>query len=98
MHGASYEPSRRREATGRNGGRRERVVGVAAVVVGRSDLLRASRRVVLALSVPDGGSPLAWVLALAFGLVCIATAAALRRLLLEAFVSPGPVSYPLRCW
>src|SRR5215208_1083946 len=46
MQGASYEPSRRREATGRSGGRHERVVGVAAVMVGRSDLLRASRRVV----------------------------------------------------
>src|SRR5918994_794613 len=46
MQGASYERSRRREATGRNGRRRERVVGVAAVMVGRSDLLRASRRVV----------------------------------------------------
>jgi hypothetical protein len=32
-------------------------------------------------------------LALAFGVVCIAAAASLRRLLLEAFVSPGPVSY-----
>jgi hypothetical protein len=47
----------------------------------------------LALSVPDEGSPLAWVSALAFGLVCIAEAASLRRLLLEAFMSPGPVSY-----
>src|SRR5215218_9788118 len=34
-----------------------------------------------------------WFLALAFCLVCIAAAASLRRLLLEAFVSPGPVSY-----
>jgi hypothetical protein len=47
----------------------------------------------LALAVPDEDSPLAWVLALAFGLVCIAAAASLRRLLREAFVSPGPVSY-----
>jgi hypothetical protein len=47
----------------------------------------------LALTVPGEGSPLAWFLALAFGLVCIAAAASLRRLLLEAFVSPGPVSY-----
>jgi hypothetical protein len=47
----------------------------------------------LALAVPDEDSPLAWVLALAFGLVCIAAAASLRRLLQEAFVSPGPVSY-----
>ena len=47
----------------------------------------------LALSVPDEGSPHAWVLVLAFGLLCIAAAASLRRLLLEAFVSPGPVSY-----
>jgi hypothetical protein len=47
----------------------------------------------LALTVPEEGSPLAWVLALAFGLLCIAAAASLRRLLLEAFVSPGPVSY-----
>jgi hypothetical protein len=47
----------------------------------------------LALAVPDERSPLAWVLALAFGLVCIAAAASLRRLLREAFVSPGPVSY-----
>jgi hypothetical protein len=35
----------------------------------------------LVLTVPDGGSPLAWVLAPAFGLVCIAAAASLRRLL-----------------
>lgn len=51
----------------------------------------------LALTVPGEGSPLAWVLALAFGLafglVCLAAAASLRRLLLEAFMSPGPVSY-----
>jgi hypothetical protein len=46
-----------------------------------------------ALAVPGEGSPLAWFLALAFSVVCIAAAAALRRLLLEAFVSPGPVSY-----
>src|SRR5687768_7355775 len=39
-------PSRWRKATGRNGGQRERIVGVAAVMVGRSDLVRASRRVV----------------------------------------------------
>ena len=48
---------------------------------------------VLALTVPEEGSPLAWFLAFAFGVVCIAAAAALRRLLLEAFVSPGPISY-----
>lgn len=47
----------------------------------------------LVLSVPDEGPPLAWGLALAFGVVCIAAAASLRRLLWEAFVSPGPVSY-----
>jgi len=47
----------------------------------------------LGLSVPEEGSPLAWFLALAFGVVCIAAAASLRRLLLEAFVNPGPVSY-----
>ncbi|MCD6053087.1 MAG: hypothetical protein K0Q96_279 [Rubrobacteraceae bacterium] len=47
----------------------------------------------LALTVPGEVSPLAWFLALAFGVVCIATAASLRRLLLEAFVSPEPVSY-----
>jgi hypothetical protein len=47
----------------------------------------------LALTVPDEGSPLAWFLALDFGLVCIAAAASLWRLLREAFVSPGPVSY-----
>ena len=47
----------------------------------------------LALTVPEEGSPLAWFLVLAFGLVCIAAAASLRRLLLEAFVSPGPISY-----
>jgi hypothetical protein len=49
----------------------------------------------LALSVPGEGSPLAWFLALAFGVVCIVAAASLRRLLLEAFVSPEPVSYAL---
>jgi hypothetical protein len=43
--------------------------------------------------VPGESSPLAWVLALAFGLACIVAAASLRRLLLEAFVSLGPVSY-----
>ena len=47
----------------------------------------------LVLTVPDEGIPLAWVLAFAFGLVCITTAASLRGLLWEAFVSPGPVSY-----
>jgi hypothetical protein len=71
---------------------------VAAVMVGRSDLLRASVCVLagawfLALTVPDEGSALAWFLALDFALVCIAAAESLRRLLLEAFVSPGPVSY-----
>ena len=39
-------PSRRRAPTGRSGGRHERVVGMAAVMVGRSHLLRASGRVV----------------------------------------------------
>ena len=47
----------------------------------------------LALTVPDEGSPLACFFVLDFGLVCIAAAASLRRLLLEAFMSPGPVSY-----
>jgi len=47
----------------------------------------------LVLTVPDEGLPLGWVLAFAFGLVCIAAAASLRRLLWEAFMSPGPVSY-----
>src|SRR5215211_4948569 len=55
MQGASYEPSRRRARTGHNGGRRERVVGVAAVMVGRSDLLRASRRVVFGAECARGG-------------------------------------------
>jgi hypothetical protein len=45
------------------------------------------------LTVPNEDLPLAWFLALAFGLLCIAAAASLRRLLLEAFMSPGPVSY-----
>jgi hypothetical protein len=48
-------PSRRRAPTGRNGGRRERVVGVAAVMVGRSDLLRASRRMVFGADCARGG-------------------------------------------
>ena len=47
----------------------------------------------LALTVPNEGSALAWFLVLAFGLLCIAAAASLRRLLLEAFMSPRPVSY-----
>jgi hypothetical protein len=47
----------------------------------------------LVLTVPDEDLPLAWALALAFGLVCIVAAASLRRLLWEAFVSSGPVSY-----
>lgn len=47
----------------------------------------------LVLTVPDEGLPLGWVLAIAFCLVCIAAAASLRRLLWEAFMSPGPVSY-----
>ena len=47
----------------------------------------------LVLTVPDEGLPLGWVLAFAFGLGCIAAAASLRRLLWEAFMSPGPVSY-----
>jgi hypothetical protein len=47
----------------------------------------------LALTVPDEGSPLAWFLALDFGLLCIAAAASLWRLLWEAFESPGAVSY-----
>src|SRR5919112_1914762 len=38
--------TRWRGRTGRNGGRRERVVGVASVMVGRSVLLRASGHVV----------------------------------------------------
>ena len=48
----------------------------------------------LALTVPDERRPLDWVLALAFGVVCIAAAVHLRRLLLEASMSPpGHVSY-----
>src|SRR5918998_2924332 len=48
-------PSRRRAPTGRNGVRRERVVGVAAVMVGRSDLLRAGGRVVFGADCARGG-------------------------------------------
>jgi hypothetical protein len=47
----------------------------------------------LALIVSDRGSPLPWFSALAFGVVCIAAAASLWRLLWEAFESPRPVSY-----
>jgi hypothetical protein len=48
----------------------------------------------LALTVPDESRPLAWVLALAFGLVCLAAAVHLRRLLWEASMSPpGHDSY-----
>jgi hypothetical protein len=48
----------------------------------------------LMLTVPDESRPLGWVLALAFGLVCLAAAVYLRRLLWEASMSPhGHVSY-----
>ena len=75
--------------------RHERDGGVAAVMVDGSVLLRASERVVyLLLTVPDESRPLAWVLALAFGLVCLAAAVHLRRLLWEAYMTPaGHVSY-----
>ena|SRR5215204_1707933 len=77
--------------SGRSGG--ERVVGVASVIADGSALLRARVFWFLLLTVPDEDLRLNWVLTLVFGLVCIAAAASLRRLLLEAFVSPGPVSY-----
>src|SRR5215204_5213909 len=48
-------PSRRRAPTGRSGGRHECVVGVAAVMVGRSDLLRASGRMVFGADCARGG-------------------------------------------
>lgn len=47
----------------------------------------------LVLTVPEEDRPLAWVLALAFGVLCVAAAANLRRLLWEAFVGPGQISY-----
>jgi hypothetical protein len=49
----------------------------------------------LALTVPDEDLLLAWALALGFGLVCIAAAFYLRRLLWEAFMSPGHICYSL---
>jgi hypothetical protein len=48
----------------------------------------------LLLTVPDESRPLAWVLAIVFGLLCLAAAVHLRRLLWEAFLSPpGHDSY-----
>jgi hypothetical protein len=47
----------------------------------------------LVLTMPNEDLPLAWVLALVFALVCMAAAVALRRLLREALMSPGPISY-----
>jgi hypothetical protein len=47
----------------------------------------------LVLTVPEEGRPFAWVLALAFCVLCIAAAANLRRLLWDAFVGPGRISY-----
>jgi hypothetical protein len=48
----------------------------------------------LLLTVPDESRPLAWVLALLFGLLCLAAAVHLRSLLWEAFMSPsGQDSY-----
>jgi hypothetical protein len=63
----------------RSGG--ECVVGVASVIADGSALLRASVFWFLLLTLPDEDLPLAWVLTLAFGLVCIAAAVSLRRLL-----------------
>jgi len=45
------------------------------------------------LTVPEEGRPFAWVLALAFCFLCVAAAANLRRLLWDAFVGPGRISY-----
>jgi hypothetical protein len=47
----------------------------------------------LMLTAPDEGRPFAWVFALAFCVLCIAAAANLRRLLWDAFVGPGRISY-----
>jgi hypothetical protein len=47
----------------------------------------------LVLTVPEEGRPFAWVLALAFCVHCVAAAANLRRLLWDAFVGPGRISY-----
>jgi hypothetical protein len=47
----------------------------------------------LVLTVPEEGRPFAWVFALAFCVLCIAAAANLRRLLWDAFVGPGRISY-----
>ncbi len=50
----------------------------------------------LLVAAPGGGRSLAWgALALGFCLVCVAAAFYLRRLLWEAFMSPGHVSYSL---
>ena len=48
----------------------------------------------LVLTAADEGRPLGWVLALAFGVLCVAAAANLRGLLREALVGPGRISYP----
>ena len=47
----------------------------------------------LALTVPGEGSPLAWFLALAFSVVCIAAGRRPQEATIGGFVSPGPVSY-----
>ena len=47
----------------------------------------------LVLTVPEEGRSFAWVLALAFCVLCVAAAANLRRLLWDAFVGPGRISY-----
>ena len=47
----------------------------------------------LVLTVPREGRPFAWVFALAFCVLCVAAAANLRRLLWDAFVGPGRISY-----
>ena len=47
----------------------------------------------LVLTMPEEGRSFAWVLALAFCVLCVAAAANLRRLLWDAFVGPGRISY-----
>jgi hypothetical protein len=47
----------------------------------------------LLLTAPDGGRPLGWALALGFGVLCVAAAADLRRLLWEALAAPGRGPY-----
>src|SRR5919112_5114123 len=86
-------PSMRRAPTGRSGGRHERVVGMAAVMVGRSHLLRASGCVVFGADCARRGLSARLVFGARLWPALYSGGRVPQEATIGGFYEPGPVSY-----